>query len=340
MLRKTTAIAIIMAITVSAGILGDPEMRADIQSIIDMRFDHRYEEAESFINRLRDEHPMDPAPLFLHGSNLQDWMLHLEDYRRMDEMDAYLDSAINLAMIDEFDPWNLWLIASAYGYRAIAQAEQGKYLQAFRTSSEAMNYYDRAYEFPATRAEASLGIGGYNYWKSSKLGFLKYLPFVPDRRGEGIEYLTEARNDSWYSRDAAIHALVYVFCEEGQLDSARALRDSIAQEYPGSLLPLWYDLAIAEADGNLENYFGVVDELSCALDTLGDEQAVNRIIIHLYAASAAAQLEDWAFVCLHCTAILEDRIPAWAVEISKGEIDNLRGLAVRAAEEGAACPKF
>ncbi len=340
MVRKTTIGIIILALCAMGGMLGDSAMQAVIGEIISMRFDHRYAEADSIIAELRIAHPYDPAPLFLRGSNLQDWMLNAEDFRRADEMNAYLDSAIDLAKTDTCNIWNHWLIGSAYGYKAIAQAEQGKYIAALRTSSEAMEYYSRAYNHPSTRAEAALGMGGYNYWKSSKLGVLTFLPFVPNRKDEGIAYMNDARANSLFSRDAAIHALVYVFCDVGMIDSAKALRDSIEQKYPSSVLPLWYDLAIAEAEGDLRGYFDAADRLSAVLEELGDEQAANRIYAHHYAATAAASLQDWDFVCFHCTSVLNGRLPSWAVENCRSEIEDLKGLANRAAQEGALCPDF
>ncbi len=340
MFRRTTITIILLGGISIASILDDPDMQKTVGEIISMRFVHKYEEADSMIVELREAFPFDPAPLFLRGSNLQDWMLNNEDYRRSYEMNAYLDSAIALSKSDTLDPWNLWVIGSSYGYKAISLAEQGKYIQAFGTSSEAMEYYERAYDYPAVSADAALGMGGYSYWKSAKLGILTYLPFVDDNKEEGIELLNEARWNSIYSRDAAIHALVYIYCEENMIDSARVMRNLIEEKYPGSLLPLWYDLAIYEAEGNLESYLDAADQLSLALDTLGEEQVINRVTVHLLAANAAAKLEDWAFVCLHCTAILEERLPSWVIDRSRSEINDLKDLAYKAAEEGAACPKF
>jgi len=323
-----------------AGILGDEGLRPLIQRTIAMRFEHRYAEADSILRELRDEYPDDPAPLFLRGSNLHDDMMNREDYRRFDEMTAIFDSAISMAKRGNPDAWNYWIIGSSLGYKAIALAELGRYLAAFKTSAEAVGYLERAFKTPETRADAALGIGGYHYWKSAKLGLLTYLPFVPDHRREGIEYLRLARTESLYSRDAAIHALVYVFCEEEMVDSAEALRDTIRMKYPGSLLPLWYDLLIAGKKRDLENYFYAADELSCALDTLGDEQIINRVETHLLAATAASELEDWDFVCVHCTAVLEEHFPPWVIKNNRSRINELKELAITAAEKGAACPKF
>lgn len=319
------------------GILADAEMHPLIGEIISMRFEHRYDEADSIIVELCAAYPDDPAPLFLRGSNLQDWMLNAEDYRRADEMNAYLDSAIAIANRDTSDAWNLWLIGSAQGYKAIAQAEQGKYLAALKTSSEAMRFYDLAYKSPSTRAEAALGMGGYNYWKSSKLGLLTYLPLVPNRKSEGIAFMSEARDNSLFSRDAAIHALVYVFCDAGMIDSAIALRDSIAERYPSSLLPLWYDLAITEATGNLRSYFRAAVALTEALDTIGEEQTVNRVTARYYAASAASSLRDWDAVCRHASAILDDSLPGWAFASVKSDVEALRKLSIQAEREGGRC---
>ncbi len=293
-----------MVLPLNAGILGDPSREALIRSIVDMRFLHRYTEAEATIDSLRAEFPNDPAPLFLKGSNLHDHMTHREDYRDIDRMNAVLDSAILLAGKDLSDPWNLWIVGSSLGYKAMAEVEKGGYLSAYSTSREALGYLKSAMKSPQTRADAALGAGGYFYWVSNSLGFLTYLPLVPDNRDEGKTLLKEAFDKSRYSRDAAAHALVYVFCKSGELDSARVYRDYVARKYPSSLLPLWYDLSIAEAEKNLARYFTAAEKLAEALDTLGLEQGVNALEIHHYSAIAARDLKLWDRAVFHCDQVI------------------------------------
>jgi len=305
-----------------------------------MRFDHRYEHADSILLEIQKEYPNRAEIYFLRGSTLQDKMVHYEDYREDHLMNCLLDTAICLARTDTTDPWNLWIIGSSYGYRAIAQAEQGEYILALRNSAKAMSFLEKAYEHSETRAEAALGIGGYFYWKSAKLGILNILPFVPDRRREGLEYLRVARDSSVYSGDAAVHALFYIFCEEEMFDSARVMRDSISSRYPASHLPLWYNLRLTSLDGSMEEYFNAADHLSAALDTVGRRQSINRIEAHSFAAFAASELGYWDFVCLHCTSILDLNFDPWVIEQSGNTIQKLSEMAHDAARNGAECPNL
>lgn len=320
-----------------AGIFGDPLFLPMVSEIISLRFDHEYRIAEDKIRKLKKEYPSDPGVYFLLASNLHDDMLNRENYSRIETMNALFDTAIALAKSDTTDPWNIWIIGSSLGYRAIAFAEMGRYFSAIRTAGDAMGYLEKARKHKATYADAALGTGGYRYWKSAKLGILTALPFFADERQEGIDELRLARGNSIYSSEAAIHALVYIFCEEGMVDSARAMRDIIHTNHPKSLLPLWYDLAIAEKDGDLKKYFMTANELSARLDSIGEEQSANRIEVHRLAAESAKRLGDWEMVCYHCSAVLNSRFSSEIESERKKTINAMAELAKEARKKGYSC---
>ena len=322
----------LFATAIYAGILSDESLRPLVQQTIAMRFEQRYSEADSIIESLRTAYPNDPAPLFLKGSNLHDDMTNREDYRDADRVDAIFDTAIGMAIADTSDPWNIWIIGSSLGYKAMTDIEFGRYFSAYGTSRRALGFLKIALSKPETHFDAALGTGGYYFWASSALGFLTYLPLVPDNRDEGLEYLREARDSSLYSRDAAAHALVYVFCKMGQTDSARAMRDIISKKYPSSILPLWYNLSIAEADDNSTEYLAAAERLCAALDTLGSGQAANLVEIHYYAAIAAKNLSRWDTASYHCNKILESELPPWVREKYADEIEDAEGILREAIE--------
>ena len=316
------------------GILSDTSVRPIIQKTIEMRFENRYDEADSIIDSLRTAYPNDPAPLFLKGSNLHDNMSNREDYREVERMNAILDSAIALALEDSTDPWNDWIIGSSLGYKAIGEAQEGSYLSAYSSARDALAFLKISMTKPQTRADAALGAGGYYFWVSSSIGFLVYLPLVPDNRDEGLDFLRDARDNSIYSRDAALHAMVYVFLEAGMIDSARTARDVVAERYPSSILPFWYDIAITEKDGDLEEYFVAAERLCDLLDTLGTKQSANFVEMHHYAAIAAKNLKNWERVIYHADMILERDLPHWVGEKFSGEIEKTEDIRRMAIEKG------
>ncbi|HHS50752.1 MAG TPA: hypothetical protein ENN07_06505 [candidate division Zixibacteria bacterium] len=303
-MARTLIVILTVAVSSFAGILGDETVRPAILEAIECRFDHRFARADSIIDSLAAEFPHDPAPLFLRGSNLYDEMMHREDYSEVSRMNAILDSAIFSARTNTVDPWNLWIVGSALGYKAMAKIKLGKYLAGYGTSRDALGYLKLALDSPETRADAALGAGGYYYWASATIGFLRYLPLVSDNRDEGLDLLREAYDGSHFSRYAAGHAMVYIFINRNELDSARVYRDTIAERFPESLLPLWYNLAIAEAEKSLENYYTAAHALAFALDTLGDEQIVNFVEVHHFAAMSAKDLTLWDKAIYHCDKVL------------------------------------
>ena len=340
MVRKRAIIffvAAFLATSISAGILGDAEYRQTVRRIISLRFDHRYAEADSLTGELAEGYGNDPAIYFLRASNLHDMMHHREDFRRTTEMEALLDSAIALASADTSDPWNLWIIGSSQGYRALARAERGEYLPAYRLSRRAYSMLKRAAAHRETRADALMGMGGYDYWKSAKLGFLVSLPLISDDREEGARALETARDSSVYSREAALHALVYVYCEEGDIPSAKEARNLVADAHPRSLLPLWYDIAIASAAGNAAEYSTAADMLLFALDTIGTEQIANILELRAMSAEAAAGRDNWEEVCRHCLALEKLEIPEWTSLAKSEQLELLKDLCEEAEERGFRC---
>lgn len=329
-----------LPILASAGILGDNPPNDKILEIMGMRFDHRYKQAREELIELEKEHPNDPGIVFMRASNLFEEMQHREDFRRATELESLLEKATNLANFDSNNPWNIWIIGNCHIYRALLQIQQGKYFTAWKSSSRGMDYLKKALKNPITSHDAALSVGGYYYWKSSQLGFLTDIPFVADNSHGGIRLLYRAMQNSYYCREAAVHSLVYVYCDLENLDSAKVLRDSLHTIYPNSILPLWYDLAIGEASGDKDLFYLSADTLARVLDTLGKEQSVNKILVHLAAAQIASEVEKWEAVSFHVNSVFSQDIPDWVKKEKSNEINELEELAREAEKRGEECMRF
>ncbi len=80
----------------------------------------------------------------------------------------------------------LFLLGSAFGYRALERSIHGAWWGAQRDGHHSCISLEKAYDLDTTLTDAFLGIGNYHYWKSAKSKFITWLPFVSDNRQLGI----------------------------------------------------------------------------------------------------------------------------------------------------------
>ena len=114
----------------------------------------------------------------------------------------------------------LFYRGSAFSYRAFYLGQTGHWLEALQDGSKSIGDLEQAVELDSTIYEAYLGIGVYQYWKSTKLKFLFWTPFVDDVRLTGIEQIKKTVHSNTPARYLAMHQLVYILLDYGGMDEA------------------------------------------------------------------------------------------------------------------------
>ena len=126
--------------------------------------------------------------------------------------------------------------------------------------------------------EAYIGLGTLHYWRSAKMGIIRKLPFIADRREQGIEELKLAVEKSLFSSSAAAAGLAWVYLDSKDYRKAIEITDwMISQGYSGRQV-LWPRaiayFKMANANGTIKNFTLIRDGLL----RKGDQNYQNLVI--------------------------------------------------------------
>ncbi len=128
---------------------------------------------------------------------------------------------------------------SAFGYKAFYEGQNGNWLDAVKDGLKSVDNLKQAVELDSTLYDAYLGIGVYQYWRSTKLKYLLWMPFIEDTRLQGIENIRKAAAKSEHSRYMAMHQLIYILLNYGNKDEALGYAREVIRTYPKSTFMWW-----------------------------------------------------------------------------------------------------
>jgi tetratricopeptide (TPR) repeat protein len=215
-----------------------------IRQIIHVNFD----QAIALYQNEIDARPEDYRAHFYLAAALSSRMIHFENNEGQDRFERAINSTIELIQNQlrtetDLQPAELgqyyFYLGSAYGYRAYNQGRSGKWLAAWSNGNTATDYLQQAVDQDSTLYDAYLGIGTFQYWRTSKLSFILWLPFVADQREEGIRKIKRTAATNSLSRDLAGHQLVYILLDYGRNEEAVLVARDLAEKYPRSQFMCW-----------------------------------------------------------------------------------------------------
>ena len=154
-----------------------------------------------------------------------------ENYDRAEYFKAMIDTVED--RLDELlernpnDKWANYLKGTAMGYWSLYEGHHGSWVKAVLKGLNAGQHYSKAIEIDSSFYEAYLGLGSLNYWRSAKMGILRMLPFIPDKREEGIRQIQLAIDSSKYSALPAAAGMAWVYYHRKDYNRAVRLMDEL-----------------------------------------------------------------------------------------------------------------
>ncbi|MBN1408426.1 MAG: hypothetical protein JW956_11585 [Calditrichaceae bacterium] len=243
-----------------------------IQQTIDYTINTRFDSAESIIyERLASGDSSLPV-YFYHASILNSKMTHFENDNDMDQFLDILDKIISEAsfqinvngLLNDTIKAKLYFYrGSAYGYLAYVQGKSGQWLKALDNGMASIGDLEKSVQIDSTLYDAYLGIGVYYYWRSTKLKYMLWLPFVPDMRDEGIAQIKLAVEKGRYSAALGMQQLIYILLDYGRFDEVIPYAQKVIELYPESQFMRWAHAHVYykrhEYDKAIESYFKLLE---------------------------------------------------------------------------------
>lgn len=284
-------IFIIVLFTVSVNIYSqeypDRNVNNLLRSGIDNIINQNYNQAKTEFETLNDRYPALPlGKIYLAATEIARSYDYGVEYNG-DEISKYLNSARdqseNLLNKNHDNIWNHYFLGLAEGYISYYEGLNGSWITSLKEGINSASNFEECLKMNPEFIEAYSGLGNYKYWKSSKTGFLNWLPFVHDDREEGIKYLKRAVEKSSYNNYLAINSLIWIYIDKKNFDSAVHISEKALGEYPKSRFFKWgLARALEDLDRSMaiNNYYEILNSYT----NLNSMNHYNEIILkHLIA---------------------------------------------------------
>ncbi|MCX6827454.1 MAG: hypothetical protein NTV06_09380 [candidate division Zixibacteria bacterium] len=203
-----------------------------------------YYKAVSSADSIVESEPLNPVGYFLLGTIYQTISEVCRTDRFKDSVVKYLNEAIELANEREKnDPDNPdwpFITGASHGYRALYRALHGNWWGAFNDGFKCRSHLNHCLELDSSFYDAYVGLGAYHYWSTVKAKDFLWLPFIPDRREQGMTEIHKAADSGYLASYNANETLLRIYLTEKRYNELINLADSLTRSYPYSPYCLLY----------------------------------------------------------------------------------------------------
>lgn len=233
----TTAAALLAAATLAeASLMNDLDGRIDAG--LALVYQGQYDAALDTFREFSVSHPANPAGQFFAATAYQLRGLAYESDAWDRPCEAALDSALALSgraiARDPSDAWAYFFRGGAYAYQASRDARSGRMLAALNKGLSGMSDLKKAVELDPGLHDAYIGLGSYHYFRTKAASIFKWLPFIGDRRDQGVTELRMAVANGRYTSVMARNGLVWVLIDYGKYDQALEEAQLLERENPAN----------------------------------------------------------------------------------------------------------
>ncbi|MBN2227244.1 MAG: hypothetical protein JW763_07745 [candidate division Zixibacteria bacterium] len=207
-------------------------------------WNNEFDDAIKGAEQLIKDQPGNPLGYFIKGTVYQTISEEFRNDMYKDEIDELLTDAIERAEeLHDTDRDNAnwrFISGASYGYRALQRAFHGRWFASFRDGLRCSAHLNDAIELDSTFFDAYVGLGAYNYYKTIMAENFLWLPFISDRREEGIAQIKKTIDHGFLASYNARESLLRIYFNEQRYEDAVALADSLEAGNPNDAYCLLY----------------------------------------------------------------------------------------------------
>ncbi|MFQ5651184.1 MAG: hypothetical protein ACE5IY_14690 [bacterium] len=198
-------------------------------------YEEDFEQALQLALEVRQQYPDDPAGTFGLLTTYQTIQRNYRVKLYEPQIDSLLDLSIHLAKNalkkNKRDGRNYFYLGTALGFRSMFNAEQGKWMDAFKDGSQVLRNFNKAIAYSPDFYDAYYGLGLYKYWLGAK-GAIRYLPFARKSRNQGITRIKITIEKGRFLRVNAMYGLLAIYYHEQEFEQAFQLSERLFKTYP------------------------------------------------------------------------------------------------------------
>jgi hypothetical protein len=135
--------------------------------------------------------------------------------------------------------WMFLWRGHAKAYRALWESKFGSSFRALKLGLSTVDEYEAGLKRDSTVLDLYAGVGSYHYWKSAKAGVLRWIGIFKNEKDKGIAELRRAADSSLLHRVLARSALIWIWLDRKEFDSAVSLAEDFLKRFPESRTFIW-----------------------------------------------------------------------------------------------------
>ncbi|NWF90468.1 MAG: hypothetical protein HXY50_13530 [Ignavibacteriaceae bacterium] len=287
----------------------NPEVHKLLEVGIEYILNQNYELANEKFNLLSKRHPELPlGKIYLALSEIIKASDLGEDVnpKILDDLDKTIELSEKLADEDPSNIWNHYYAALSKGCKSYYHVLNGEWLSVISNGLSSVNNFEDCLELDSSFYESYVAIGAYKFWKSRKLEFLEWLPFVEDNSEEGILYLEQAVKKTIYSRHLAAISLIWIYIELKQNKKAIELAERELRKNPINRTLKWA-LGRAYEDLDLKKSINIYNQLIISYQAVPNQNYYQETILKHILAQQYVKLGEYREARRLCDEILSNK---------------------------------
>lgn len=252
---------------------------------IDLTILQEYDSARVVFQSISKDDPQHPAGSLFEAGVLQALAMDYEQMTPRKEFDSLIarskDLSVGMIERDPASPWGYFFHGTALGNEALARAQGGDWFGAAMKAISSASSLEEAIHRDSMLVDAYAGLGTYYYWKSRRMDFLMWLPFVADRRTEGIRLLEVCAEEGLYNRFAALSSLVSIYLDAQEYERAADRAAKALEHYPENRIFLWGLATAHERSGRIEEAVRAYERLLRSIRNDKRPNPYNELVCRL-----------------------------------------------------------
>ncbi|MFO7891207.1 MAG: tetratricopeptide repeat protein [bacterium] len=273
---------------------------------INQTFECNFDSAMYLFQRVKKQYPDHPVGYFYQAATLQSKMMDEESTQMEEQFYAYIDTAIRLGekRIRENDAWIHFYLGTSYSYKGLFLGKQKKIIPAFLTAKKGVNYLEKTLEIDPTLYDAWLGLGSYMYWSGFFYRNLKWLPWIRDKRDQGVEKIRLSISKGTFSYWVGLNSLGWIEYNRENFNQAIKLFQKGCKKYPNSRFFLWGVGDCYFKMGEHKKAVEVYERLLQSIIHNTSNNGYNEVECRTHLMVSYFYLEQYEKCYHHCSAIL------------------------------------
>jgi len=240
MIGRMAAFTIVLLLCISlpfASAVSDTNVRDSVVlRIAQDIWANNYPEVIKSAERIILAEPVNPVGYLLLGIVYQTISETSRNDSYQVEIESNLEQAIDLCdRKKDDDPRNpdwYFISGAAYGYRGLHHAFHGRWWKAFKHGFRCQSNLKKTLKLDSTYYDAYLGLGSYYYYRTIKSKDFLWLPFISDKREEGMAQIRKAIASGFLTSDIARESFLRIFLIEERFEELVSLADSLCRIEP------------------------------------------------------------------------------------------------------------